>query len=190
MTTWTQFAADEPDLAHRARAVLSATTNAVLATLRRDGSPRVSGIDPWFADGELWIGSMPGARKGQDLRRDPRLALHGIPWESRRVRDGREPPGDADAKLTGRAVLVTDPLEVARIFATLAEGQSGAPATGDVGPDGPPAAEQDAAEQGTDAPGDLFRIEPETVTVISVDGEELVVDRWSAADGRRTFRRA
>lgn len=184
MRTWTQFATDAPELAERARAVLTSTTNAVLATLRRDGSPRVSGIDPFFAEGELWIGSMPGARKGQDLRRDPRVALHCIPWESRRVREGREAPGDADAKLTGRAVLVTDPLEAARIFATLAHDRRADPATDAPGTDAPA-----ADEQGPDAPGDLFRIEPETVTVLSVDGEELVVDRWSATDGRRTFRR-
>lgn len=48
-----------------------------MATLRRDGSPRISGTEIEFADGELRIGSMPGAVKAVDLRRDPRLAIHG-----------------------------------------------------------------------------------------------------------------
>lgn len=111
MTSWKHFAAAEPELASRARTLLTATTNAVLGTIRADGTPRLSGIDPFFVDGELWIGSMPHARKGDDLKRDPRMALHGIPWESRRVRDGSEDPGEGDVKLTGRAVHVTDPAE-------------------------------------------------------------------------------
>ena len=85
-----------------------ATTNCVLATIRADGSPRISGIDPFFRDGQLWIGSMPDSRKGADLRRDPRMALHGIPWESRKVKEGATDPGDGDVKVTGRAVELAD----------------------------------------------------------------------------------
>jgi len=48
-----------------------------MATLRRDGSPRISGTEIEFADGQLGIGSMPGAVKALDLRRDPRVAIHG-----------------------------------------------------------------------------------------------------------------
>ena len=47
-----------------------------LATLRRDGSPRISGIECTFEDGDLWFGSMAGAVKALDLQRDPRFALH------------------------------------------------------------------------------------------------------------------
>ena len=98
----------EPDLADRVRAILSSTTNAVLGTIRRDGSPRLSGADPYFHDGQLRIWSMPRARKGQDLRRDPRVAVHSIPWDSRRLRDGAADVGAADAKVSGTAVLATD----------------------------------------------------------------------------------
>jgi hypothetical protein len=62
----------EPDLAERVLAILSSTTNAVLGTIRRDGSPRLSGPDPYLHDGQLRIWSMPGARQ-QDLSRYPRL---------------------------------------------------------------------------------------------------------------------
>ena len=48
-----------------------------MATLRRDGSPRISGTEIEFAEGQLRIGSMPGAVKALDLRRDPRIAIHG-----------------------------------------------------------------------------------------------------------------
>ena len=54
-----------PELADRARAVLSSTTNAVLGTIRRDGAPRLSGADPYFHDGQLRIWSMPGARRAR-----------------------------------------------------------------------------------------------------------------------------
>ncbi|HEY4729149.1 MAG TPA: pyridoxamine 5-phosphate oxidase, partial [Actinomycetes bacterium] len=65
-----------------------------------------SGIETTFADGELWLGMMPGSRKALDLRRDPRLALHSA---------SEDPPEDdpadwaGDAKLSGRAVEVDDP---------------------------------------------------------------------------------
>src|SRR4029450_3282709 len=77
----------------------------LLATLRRDGSHRISGIEATFADGELWLGMMPGSRKALDLRRDPRLALHSA---------SLDPPEDpttwpGDAKLAGRAVEVDAP---------------------------------------------------------------------------------
>jgi hypothetical protein len=105
MASWSEIEAAAPELAARARAVLDAHRHKVLATLRRDGSPRISGIEASFTDGELWLGMMPGSRKALDLRRDPRLALHSA---------SLDPPDDpatwtGDAKLSGRAVEVEDP---------------------------------------------------------------------------------
>ncbi len=72
-----------------------------LATLRKDGSPRISGSEVIFADGELWLGSMWQSMKARDLQRDPRFALH-----------SGSPDPDAgwrgDAKLAGRAEELTD----------------------------------------------------------------------------------
>lgn len=167
MTTWAAFHDAEPDVAARAQVIFSSTTNAVLGTLRKDGSPRLSGIDPFWFEGELWIGSMPGARKGADLRRDPRCSLHAIPWESRKVREGAADPGDADAKVAGRAVLADDADLCRRVNTHI---------TGEMEFEPP-------------GPSDLFRIDVGNVVVISVDGEDLVVDRWSADDGRTTVRR-
>ena len=76
MANWSGVEAAAPELAARVRATMDAHKHKVLATLRRDGSPRVSGIEATFTDGELWLGMMPGSRKAADLRRDPRLALH------------------------------------------------------------------------------------------------------------------
>jgi len=95
MATWSEFETAAPELAERVRASLKAHTHLTIATLRRDGSPRISGTEVQFADGELWIGSMANALKAKDLQRDPRFALH----------SGSQEPdeGLADAKVAGRA---------------------------------------------------------------------------------------
>jgi hypothetical protein len=105
MASWKEIEAAAPELAGRARAAFDAHRHKLLATLRKDGSPRISGVETTFADGELWLGMMPGSRKALDLRRDPRLALHSA---------SLDPPDDpttwaGDAKLAGRAVEVDDP---------------------------------------------------------------------------------
>jgi pyridoxamine 5'-phosphate oxidase-like protein len=105
MASWNEVEVAAPELAGRARAVFDAHKHKLLATLRRDGSPRISGIEATFADGELWLGMMPGSRKALDLRRDPRLALH-----STSLDPSDDPTTWAgDAKLAGRAVEVDDP---------------------------------------------------------------------------------
>ena len=167
MTSWTDLEAAAPELAGRARAILSSTTNCVLATLRADGSPRLSGIDPFFLEGELYIGSMPRSRKGADLARDPRMALHAIPWESRKVKEGATDPGVGDAKLTGRAVRIEDAAEVRRIFEILFAG----------------------LPHDTPDEGQLFRVDVESVVTVGVEDEQLVISRWTEADGVVTVRR-
>jgi hypothetical protein len=113
MASWQEVEAAVPELARAARAVFDAHRHKLLATLRRDGSPRISGIEATFADGDLWLGMMPGSRKAMDLRHDPRLALHSA---------SLDPPDDptdwtGDAKLAGRAVEVDDPARLARLGA-------------------------------------------------------------------------
>jgi Pyridoxamine 5'-phosphate oxidase len=101
VATWSEFESAAPALAERVRALLDAHTHKTIATLRRDGSPRISGTESRFVDGELWIGSMWQALKARDLQRDPRFALH----------SGSDDPSDwsGDAKLAGVAEEVTDP---------------------------------------------------------------------------------
>jgi hypothetical protein len=107
MPSWSEFEAEAPALAERVRARLDAHTHKTIATLRRDGSPRISGIETDFRDGELWIGSMWQARKARDLQRDPRFALH----------SGSDDPADwaGDAKLAGVAEEIVDPDRVREI---------------------------------------------------------------------------
>lgn len=99
MTTWNEFAAAEPDLSRRVRTLFSAHKHHTMATLRKDGSPRISGTEVDFAEDGLALGMMAGARRAGDLRRDPRVALH-----SSTVDPDEDPtlwPGDA--KVSGTA---------------------------------------------------------------------------------------
>jgi Pyridoxamine 5'-phosphate oxidase len=100
MATWQQMSDSEPEFAAKMRRFLEARIHKTIATLRVDGSPRISGIETFFAGDDLWIGSMPNALKARDLQRDPRCALHS---------GSIDPPDwEGDAKLTGRAQEVTD----------------------------------------------------------------------------------
>lgn len=110
MASWAEFETAEPRFAQVVRERLDAGVHKTIATLRADGSPRISGIETFFAEGELWFGSMPRARKALDLRRDPRFALHSA------SADPSEWEGDG--KLAGHADEVTDPERSLRIFRT------------------------------------------------------------------------
>jgi hypothetical protein len=101
MTAWQDVEQAEPEFAARVRRLFDAGRHKTIATLRADGSPRISGIECEFADGELRFGSMPGARKGADLRRDPRFALHGPVVHPEA---GKEAEWPGEAKIAGRAV--------------------------------------------------------------------------------------
>jgi hypothetical protein len=105
-TSWDEFAGDEPDLAERVRELFVTRKHMTLATLRRDGSPRISGTEVEFADGQVWLGMMPGSRKALDLRRDPRCALHSPTVDSP---EDRPVEWAGEAKIGGRAVEVSDP---------------------------------------------------------------------------------
>jgi len=103
---WSEFEAAEPEFAARVKALMSGRKHLTMATLRRDGSPRISGTEVEFGDGQLRIGSMPGAMKALDLRRDARVAIHGPTSDP--------PPDDpsgwsGEAKLAGAAIELESP---------------------------------------------------------------------------------
>jgi Pyridoxamine 5'-phosphate oxidase len=100
MPSWSEFETQAPALAERVRARLEAHKHQTIATVRSDGSPRISGTESEIKQGELWIGSMWQARKALDLQRDPRFALH----------SGSDDPPDwpGDAKLAGVAEEIVD----------------------------------------------------------------------------------
>jgi len=101
MATWAQFAAEEPDLAAFTQGRFAADRHALIATLRKDGSPRISGVEPDFSRGELWVGMMLDSLKSRDLRRDPRFSLHCNTTTASMTAAG-------DAKISGTAEFWTD----------------------------------------------------------------------------------
>ena len=101
MTAWQAVEQAAPEFARRVRALFDAHRHKTIATLRADGSPRISGIETVFEDGELVFGSMPNARKGADLRRDPRFALHSATVDPI---EGAEAEWPGEAKIGGRAI--------------------------------------------------------------------------------------
>jgi hypothetical protein len=100
MVAWQVVELDAPEFAARVRRLFQARKHKTMATLRADGSPRISGIETQFGE-QLTFGSMAGSRKLADLRRDPRLALHS---------PSVDPPEDnagawaGEAKIAGRAM--------------------------------------------------------------------------------------
>jgi hypothetical protein len=151
MASFADVENEEPDFARRVRAAFDAHAHKILATLRADGSPRVSGIETSVKDGELWLAGMPRSVKFADLRRDPRMALH----------SGSDEPATfaADAKVSGRAVEVTDPAERA---AFAGEG-------GEAG----------------EAQFELFRVDLDQVVLTALNDEKtaLVISSWRPGRG-------
>ncbi|MHB8509528.1 MAG: pyridoxamine 5'-phosphate oxidase family protein [Candidatus Dormibacteria bacterium] len=101
MAHWAEFEAAEADLAASVKSILTSRKHHTLATLRKDGSPRVSGLEVAFNDDDVVGGIMPGSLKLTDVRRDSRVAIHAL---------SEDPPEDnqgawkGDAKLAGRIV--------------------------------------------------------------------------------------
>jgi hypothetical protein len=158
---WNEVEAAVPALAGAVRAAFDAHKHKVLASLRADGSPRLSGNEATFRDGELWLGMMHRSVKALDLLADPRLALHSAPVDAELTL--------GDAKLAGRAVEETD-AEVIRGFAAASAEEHGAE---------PP------------SPFHLFRVDVGEVSLVRIGDppDHLVIESWSAAAGyRRTDR--
>jgi len=107
MATWTEFAAAAPDLAERVKTRFDAHKHKTMATIRKDGGPRISGTETQFQDGELFIGSMWKAVKALDLQRDPRFAIHSATVDP-------EAPDWSEAKIAGIAHEIVDTDEVER----------------------------------------------------------------------------
>ena len=101
MASWAEFEATEPRFAEKVRKLLSSRKHLTMATLRKDGSPRISGTEIQFAGKHLQIGSMTGAVKAMDLRRDARIAIHGPTHDPAKSGTWR-----GEAKIAGRAVEV------------------------------------------------------------------------------------
>jgi Pyridoxamine 5'-phosphate oxidase len=137
------------------------TKHHVIATLRKDGSPRVSGTEVHIFDGVWWLGSMPGSQKAADMRRDPRIAMHTAPQPAEQAMSL------GDAKIQAVAIDRTDTQDFDSVVAAMAANGSPSP------------------------PGqfDLFRLDIIESSVVRVDGTELVITVWNPQHGVRTIRR-
>jgi len=160
MATWTDVEAAAPELAATVRSRFEAHGLGLLATLRRDGSPRISGIEPLFALGELYLGMMPGSLKAADVERDPRFALHNATTD-KNVSEG-------DAKISGAAVAVVDDEEFARF------GEAFAAATGYPPPP---------------ARFPLFKADVKEVSTVKPAGDHLDIESWREGRGLRKVER-
>jgi hypothetical protein len=158
MSSWGEIAQAEPGFAATVQRRFDAHRHKTLATLRADGSPRISGVEATFGGGELWLGMMPDSRKALDLRRDPRLALHSASLDPEM--------SEGDAKISGRAQEVSDPSSY-RSFAR---------ASGEATGEKPPPA----------GSFHLFRVDVSEVVLIRVGGDppdRLVIETWRADTG-------
>lgn len=95
-TSWALFAEACGELAGRIRERFENHQHVVMATIRRDGSPRMSGMEAPVRDGHMWLGMEHNSTKAADLRRDPRLGLHSTPDD--------EDLAAGDARIEGSAV--------------------------------------------------------------------------------------
>ena len=108
MARWQDIENSAPEFAAEVRRYFDARVHKTLATVRADGSPRISGTEAYLRDGDLWFGSMSNARKALDLRRDPRFALH---------TGSTDPPDwEGDAKVSGLAEEIADPERESHLF--------------------------------------------------------------------------
>jgi hypothetical protein len=160
-TNWKRFEHQAPELADLVRGRFQSTGLGFLATLRRDGSPRVSGIEPLVGPEDVLMGMMWRSLKALDLQRDPRCALHSASID-KAVAEG-------DARISGRAVEHTDDRALA------AGRQAFSDATGHPPPEGPM---------------HLFTIDITEVMFLCVERDHLVVRSWTPAGGERRVERS
>jgi hypothetical protein len=110
---WAEFRSDAGEFGRDVQRLLEAPGVLLVATVRADGTPRLSPVEPFFWDGELWLAMMWRSRKSSDLKRDPRILVHNIV----KSREGDE----GEAKVRGRAFLESDPSRRAAICRAIGE---------------------------------------------------------------------
>lgn len=148
---WSLLGERQPRLMELARQRLLDPGVVLVVTIRRDGTPRLSPVEPLLLAGDLWLSMMLGSRKAGDLARDPRILVHSIITS----REG----GEGEVKLRGRAESVDDPDTQRRYASTAAAKLGWTPEPGRF---------------------HLFRVEIDDVTFIRYDGAtgDQHVVRW------------
>jgi Pyridoxamine 5'-phosphate oxidase len=159
VATWGEVRAAAPELAAAVQACFDAHVHKVIATLRRDGSPRVSGTEATFWADDLWLGMMPDSVKALDLLRDPRFALHSATVDPEMA--------GGDTKLSGRAIAIVDEAALAEFVSRFEEDRGQEPPQ----------------------PFHLFRADVAAIVRTTVEGDRLVVESWREGDGVKRVER-
>jgi hypothetical protein len=160
MASWIDVTRNAPELGVAVQQRFDAHGVGLLATIRRDGSPRIAGLEPLFALDELWLGMMPGSRKSADVRRDSRFALHSTIADKNVV--------DGDARISGRAAWVEDDGVKAAFAEAFAAATGYPPGVG---------------------PFDLFRADVSEIMFLKPEGDHLTIRWWNERDGLHTVER-
>jgi hypothetical protein len=108
---WSELEHSQPGLAALGRRRLLDAGVVLVATIRGDGTPRVSPVEPLLLDGVLWLSMLWRSRKADDLLRDPRILVHSVITS----RDG----GEGEFKIRGTARAEGDPDQQARYAAAV-----------------------------------------------------------------------
>lgn len=150
---WAEFERSEPELAALGRERFARTGMAMLGTLRRDGSPRVTPLEVFIVRGEMMLGMIWQSMKALDLVRDPRVVVHSIVTAKAGT--------DGEFKLRGWARDVTDP-ELREAYGdALWEDQQWRP----------------------EEPYHLFAVDIDEVAYVVFEGEEKRVRMWRVNGG-------
>ena len=159
--TFAAFEAAAPELAAFARRRIEETGLSFVATTRSDGWPRNSGWEVFLCDGRLYVGSMPGAVKVKDLRRDPRCCV------ITPLADKDDTTGEAKLFCTGREVDSAEEWAAARALVLEVRGF-------------------DMGEPGTNH---LFEMEVSGAAWTRVEGDELITTSWVEGEPVRVRKR-
>jgi len=119
---WAELESNQPRLAELGRDRLLGPGVVLVGTIRRDGTPRISPVEPWVMAGDLWLSMMWGSTKAKDLSRDPRVLVHSVITD----RDGSE----GEFKVRGQARVEDDESVQRRYAAEVAAGLGWRPEPG------------------------------------------------------------
>jgi pyridoxamine 5'-phosphate oxidase-like protein len=156
---WKDFEAMCPELADLGRRRLEERHPCLIGTLRADGSPRISPVEPYIVGGDVVMGMIAGSRKAADLLRDPRLVVHSIVtrWEA----------DEGDFKLSGVAVPVPGPARRQALYEAMAEAHAWRELPAD------------------DPAYHVFRVEPVSAAYVRFEGSSWQDWTWDPKGGLR-----
>jgi hypothetical protein len=120
--SWGEFEAAAPELAAAVESRFVAHIHHILGTLRRDGAPRLSGTEVEVKDGRIGVGMMPGSRKLEDVRRDPRVELHSAPLEPDLAAGDAKVAGRLCERASSAGTGVSLELEIERVSLVRVDG--------------------------------------------------------------------